>query len=65
MALVMLKQVQKRGCHLLSVEDIVITPVLADGECLAETAVLVSLGEQPGRVHEILPWGNSSFQYGT
>ena len=50
-----LEQIQKRGCHLLSVEYIVVTPVLADGECLAETAILVRLCKQPGCVHEIFP----------
>jgi hypothetical protein len=55
MTLVTLLQVQQRGRHLLSVKYIVITPELADGESLTETAILVGLGKQPGRVHEILP----------
>lgn len=32
----------------------VLNPVLGQGETLAESSVLVSLGEHPGRVHEIL-----------
>jgi hypothetical protein len=52
-----LLETDMEGCHLLLVEYIVISPELADGECLAERAKLVSLGEQPGCVHETLKKG--------
>lgn len=40
----------------MSVENIVIGPVLADTETFVKTAVFISLGEQPGRVHEVFAW---------
>jgi hypothetical protein len=45
---------EKRHYHLLSIKYIVITPELADGKCLTQTTVLVSLSEKPGGIHKIL-----------
>jgi hypothetical protein len=45
---------EKRYHHLLSIKYIVITPELADGKCLTQTTVLVSLSEKPGSIHKIL-----------
>ena len=51
-----------RCYDLLSVEHVVITPILADGKRLAQATILVSLGEKPWGVHEIFPWRNASFR---
>ena len=40
--------------HLLTVKDIVVFPILADGETLVQAAVFVSLGKKPWSVHEVL-----------
>lgn len=40
--------------YLLTVENIIVFPVLAYTEALMQTTVLVGLGEQPRRIHEIL-----------
>jgi len=42
--------------YFLSVEYIIVTPKLADAEGLMKAAVLVCLGEEPRRVHEIFAW---------
>lgn len=43
----------REGIAFLTIEDVVVLPVLADGEALMETAVLVRLGEEPRGVHEV------------
>jgi hypothetical protein len=47
------------SAYFLSVEYIIITPKLADAEGLMKPAVLVCLGEEPRRVHEIFAWAGN------
>ena len=45
------------GADLLSEEDIIVCPVLAQGKALPEATILVGLSEQPGSIHKILAYG--------
>ena len=44
----------RKSVTLLSEEDIIVDPVLGQGETLSQSSVLVSLGEQPWGVHKVV-----------
>lgn len=43
--------------HLLSIEDVVVTPELTDAEALVKPTIFVGFCEKPRCIHEILAFG--------